>query len=182
MSQVGQRERLTQNRIVQLFQQQLHYHYLGNWSDRANNSNIETEILTTFLRDKQGYSDRLITKALYELNKVAGDQSKGLYDINKEVYNLLRYGGKVKAEAGENTQTASPLVSSNLNAALSPFPKVSAKTLTTKNLFLSNPSSPPCNLSWRVTTPKDSATPLQKPQKNITLPGKKIVTAISPIP
>lgn len=105
MSQVGQRERLTQNRIVQLFQQQLHYHYLGNWSDRANNSNIETEILTTFLRDKQGYSDRLITKALYELNKVAGDQSKGLYDINKEVYNLLRYGVKVKAEAGENTQT-----------------------------------------------------------------------------
>ncbi|MEH2378569.1 MAG: hypothetical protein V7K27_06645 [Nostoc sp.] len=40
--------------------------------------------------DKQGYSDRLrlITKALYELNKVAGDQSKSLYDINKEVYSL----------------------------------------------------------------------------------------------
>ncbi|MBW4448900.1 MAG: HsdR family type I site-specific deoxyribonuclease [Spirirestis rafaelensis WJT71-NPBG6] len=105
MSKVGQRERLTQNRIVQLFEQQLHYRYLGNWQDRPNNSNIETEILSTFLRDKQGYSNSLITKALYELKKVAGDQSKSLYDINKEVYSLLRYGVKVKEEVGENTQT-----------------------------------------------------------------------------
>ncbi len=105
MSQVGQRERQTQNRIVQLFQQQLKYRYLGDWHDRPNKSNIETEILTAFLRDKQGYSNSLITKALYELNKVAGDQSKSLYDINKEVYSLLRYGVKVKEEVGENTQT-----------------------------------------------------------------------------
>jgi len=105
MSQVGQRERLTQNRIVQLFLQQLNYRYLGDWQDRPNNSNIETEILSTFLRDKQGHSNSLITKALYELNKIAGDQSKSLYDINKEVYSLLRYGVKVKEEVGENTQT-----------------------------------------------------------------------------
>ncbi|MBD2214098.1 type I restriction endonuclease subunit R [Nostoc linckia FACHB-104] len=105
MSQVGQRERLTQNRIVQLFQQQLDYRYLGDWHDRPNNSNIETEILTAFLRDKQGYSNSLITKALYELNKVAGDQSKSLYDINKQVYSLLRYGVNVKEEVGDNTQT-----------------------------------------------------------------------------
>lgn len=105
MNQVGQRERQTQNRIVQLFQQQLNYDYLGNWQDRPNNSNIETDHLITFLRDKQGYNDTLITKALYELNKVAGDQSKNLYDINREVYSLLRYGVKVKEEAGENTQT-----------------------------------------------------------------------------
>ncbi|MBD2168679.1 type I restriction endonuclease subunit R [Calothrix membranacea FACHB-236] len=105
MSQVGQRERLTQNRIVQLFEQQLDYRYLGDWHDRPNNSNIETEILTAFLRDKQGYSNSLIAKALYELNKVAGDQSKSLYDINKQVYSLLRYGVNVKEEVGENTQT-----------------------------------------------------------------------------
>ncbi|MEH2337866.1 type I restriction endonuclease subunit R [Nostoc sp.] len=105
MSQFAQPERQTQNRIVQLFQQQLSYRYLGNWQDRPNNSNIETDILTAFLCDKQGYSNSLITKALDELNKVAGDQSKGLYDINKEVYSLLRYGVKVKEEVGENTQT-----------------------------------------------------------------------------
>ncbi|MEH1796606.1 type I restriction endonuclease subunit R [Nostoc sp.] len=105
MSKVGQRERLTQKRIVQLFEQQLNYRYLGDWHDRPNNSNIETEILSTFLRDKQGHSNSLITKALYELNKVAGDQSKSLYDINKQVYSLLRYGVNVKEEVGENTQT-----------------------------------------------------------------------------
>ncbi|NEU76476.1 HsdR family type I site-specific deoxyribonuclease [Hassallia byssoidea VB512170] len=105
MSQVGAKERQTQNRIVQLFRQRLDYRYLGDWKDRENNSNIETDILSTFLRHKQGYSNSLITKALHELNKVAGDQSKSLYDINKEVYSLLRYGVKVKEEVGENTQT-----------------------------------------------------------------------------
>ncbi|MEQ1916763.1 MAG: HsdR family type I site-specific deoxyribonuclease, partial [Gallionella sp.] len=36
---------------------------------------------------------------------VAGDQTKSLYDSNKAVYELLRYGVKVKADVGENTQT-----------------------------------------------------------------------------
>jgi type I restriction enzyme R subunit len=57
------------------------------------------------LRHKQSYSDNLINKALYELKKVADDQSKSLYDINKAVYSLLRYGVKVREEVGENTQT-----------------------------------------------------------------------------
>ncbi|MBE9037540.1 hypothetical protein [aff. Roholtiella sp. LEGE 12411] len=51
---------------MQLFSQQLNYRYLGDLHDRPNNSNIETEILTTLLCDKQGYGDRLITKTLYE--------------------------------------------------------------------------------------------------------------------
>ncbi|HYU73265.1 MAG TPA: type I restriction endonuclease subunit R, partial [Ktedonobacteraceae bacterium] len=42
---------------------------------------------------------------LYELNKVAGDQTRSLYDINKAVYSLLRYGVPVKPDVGENTQT-----------------------------------------------------------------------------
>src|SRR6476661_6135719 len=105
MIQVGQRERLTQNRVVQLFRQQLGYSYLGNWQDRPNNSHIETDLLTAFLRDKQSYSDSLINKALYELKKIADDQNKSVYDINKAVYSLLRYGVKVREEVGENTQT-----------------------------------------------------------------------------
>ena len=44
MSKVGQKERATQNRIVQLFQQQLKYDYLGNWEIRKSNSNIEADI------------------------------------------------------------------------------------------------------------------------------------------
>ena len=50
MSKVGQIERATQNRIVQLFQEQLHYDYLGNWEDRDNNSNIEEAELHKYLK------------------------------------------------------------------------------------------------------------------------------------
>ncbi|MEG6548277.1 hypothetical protein V6C59_20695 [Acinetobacter bereziniae] len=44
MSQVGQRERITRNRVVHFFQQKLGFHYLGDWH---NNNNIERDILIT---------------------------------------------------------------------------------------------------------------------------------------
>ncbi|MCK7471636.1 MAG: type I restriction endonuclease [Desulfomicrobium escambiense] len=39
------------------------------------------------------------------MDKAAGDTSKSLYDRNQAVYDLLRYGVKVQADAGENTET-----------------------------------------------------------------------------
>jgi len=104
MSTVGQIEKETQDRVVKLFRDTLGYDYLGDWTDRENNSNIEEDYLRPFLKET-GYSETLIKRALYELDKVAGDQTKSLYDINKEVYGLLRYGVKVKPDAGENTET-----------------------------------------------------------------------------
>lgn len=105
MNTVGQIERATQNRVVKLFQKQLGYSYLGNWEEREGNSNVEEDLLRKYLSEKKQYSETIINKALYELNKAAGDQSKSLYDINKEVYSFLRYGIKVRKEVGENTQT-----------------------------------------------------------------------------
>ncbi|MDP3105033.1 MAG: type I restriction endonuclease subunit R [Candidatus Methanoperedens sp.] len=104
MTTVGQIERLTQNRVVALFQKQLDYHYLGNWEDRENNSNIEEDILRKYPTGR-GYSQTLIGKAIHELTRAATNQNKSLYDINKDVYTLLRYGVKVKEEVGENTRT-----------------------------------------------------------------------------
>ena len=101
---VGQAERKTQNRIIELFVKKLGYAYLGSWEDREN-SNVEDKFLTQFLQ-KQNYSDVLIGKALFELQQVAQNQNKGLYDINKEVYSLLRYGVQVKESVGETNQTA----------------------------------------------------------------------------
>lgn len=104
MSTVGQIERKTQDRVVTLFQHTLGYEYLGDWADRAGNANIEQELLRTWLT-KQGVNAILITRALFELTKVAADASKSLYDRNKALYELLRYGVRVKPEVGENTQT-----------------------------------------------------------------------------
>jgi type I restriction enzyme R subunit len=104
MSQVGQAERLTQNRVVTLFRDELNYTYLGNWEDRQDNSNIEEELLTRYLTRK-GYSSTLINKALYDLGITANNYNESLYTNNKNVYKLLRYGVPVKAEAGENFET-----------------------------------------------------------------------------
>ena len=92
---VGQIERKTQDRVVALFQHTLGYEYLGDWADRADNANIEQELLRSWLT-KQGVDAMLITRALFELTKVAADASKSLYDRNKAVYELLRYGVRVK--------------------------------------------------------------------------------------
>ena len=104
MSSVGQIEKKTQQRVVKLFHAELGYDYLGDWTDRAGNRNIEPELLRAWLK-KRGVNETLIVRALHVLEKAAGDTSKPLYDRNRAVYDLLRYGVKVKAEVGENTQT-----------------------------------------------------------------------------
>jgi hypothetical protein len=90
MTTVGQIEKKTQQRIVKLFRDQLGYDYLGDWIDRENNRNVEPAQLRTFLK-RQGHDESLISRTLHLLDKAAGDQSKKLYDRNKEVYDLLRY-------------------------------------------------------------------------------------------
>jgi len=50
MNSIGQLEKVTQDRVVELFQDKLDYRYLGNWEDREDNSNIEEEILTGYLK------------------------------------------------------------------------------------------------------------------------------------
>lgn len=105
MSNVGQLERKTQNRVVKFFKEQLDYDYLGNWEYREGNSNIEKDLLTKWLKGC-GISDALITRTLRQLDKAAAlGEGKKLYDANKEVYRLLRYGVKEKEGAGELNQT-----------------------------------------------------------------------------
>ncbi len=105
MSTVGQLERITQNRIVQLFQSELGYRYLGNWHDRANNRNIDVDILSAWL-NKRGISDTLAARVIRQLDTAAAlGEGKKLYYANKEVYQLLRYGVKDKEGAGELNQT-----------------------------------------------------------------------------
>ena len=55
---------------------------------------------------RQGHDEKIIAKVLHELDKartLVG--SKTLYDANREVYDLLRYGVKVKPEQGKHAVT-----------------------------------------------------------------------------
>lgn len=104
-SKVGKLERETQNRVVSLMQNELQYRYLGNWEERDNNSNVEEDILADWLLNKKKYNQNLVSKAIYEFTKASNDQSKSLYDVNKEVYSMLRYGVNVQPEIGQKKQT-----------------------------------------------------------------------------
>ncbi len=104
MSTVGQPERATQNRVISLFHDELGYRYLGDWSDRDGNSNIEEGLLSAWLT-KTGYTPAQISVGLYKLRLEADNYSRTLYGNNQAVYNLLRYGVPVKIEAGKVTET-----------------------------------------------------------------------------
>jgi len=103
MSDIGQIERKTQNRVVALLRDQLGYTYVGNLEDHAN-SNVRDAVLSGWLTPK-GYSLPVITKAIDVLEKAANDSTKSLYDRNRDVYEHLRYGIKVKEELGAQTET-----------------------------------------------------------------------------
>jgi type I restriction enzyme, R subunit len=104
MNAIGKAERVTQNRVVALFRSELKYRYLGDWSNRSGNSNIEEGLLKQYLA-KRSYSPEQISRAIYLLNTEAKNPSRGLYENNKAVYGLLRYGVPVKIEAGKVTDT-----------------------------------------------------------------------------
>lgn len=104
MSTVGKSERATQDRIIALFRDELHYRFLGDWTDRESNSNIEEGLLAAHLT-KCGYTPAQINVALHKLRTETDNHSRTLYGNNKAVYTLLRYGVPVKIEAGKVTET-----------------------------------------------------------------------------
>jgi type I restriction enzyme R subunit len=105
MRNPGEIERRTQNRVIGLLRKRLGYDYLGNWTDRAGNQNIEDEVVLRWLIEVQGYDAALANRALRDVKRVASDSSRSLYDRNHDVYDLLRYGVKVKPDASAVVET-----------------------------------------------------------------------------
>ena len=103
MSNIGDSERKTQNRVIDFFKNTLHYTYIGNLSEQEN-SNIIEDKLYEYLKSR-GYSKRLISGAIDELKKTSLNLQQGLYSANKEVYSLLKYGAKVKEDADKPAKT-----------------------------------------------------------------------------
>jgi type I restriction enzyme, R subunit len=124
VSAIGQRERATQKRVIALFRDELGYRYLGDWTDRDGNSNIEAGLLTTYLT-KSGYTPAQISVALYKLRTEADNHSRGLYGNNQAVYSLLRYGVPVKIEAGKVTKPSTSSTGRSQCKTTSPLPRKS---------------------------------------------------------
>ena len=103
MNHLGKSERVTQERVKALFQQQLGYTYLGDWTDRDNRP-IDEGLLRAWLT-KRGHSTVQINRALDLLGQQANHATRSLMDTNQAVYGLLRYGVKVKTSAEANTDT-----------------------------------------------------------------------------
>jgi len=78
MNPIGQPERATQNRVVALFRDELGYRYLGDWSDRYDNSNVEEDLLSRWLTQR-GHTPPQISAALHMLRTEADNPNRTLY-------------------------------------------------------------------------------------------------------
>ncbi|WP_273975007.1 hypothetical protein, partial [Serratia ureilytica] len=79
MSTIGQRERATQQRLIQFFVKDLGYRYLGRSAGYTGDSNIDTDILSAWLKQRS-VSDTLITRVLRQLDSAAAlGEGKKLY-------------------------------------------------------------------------------------------------------
>ena len=104
MSRIGAPEKETQNRVIKLFKEELGYRYLGDWTEREGNSNIEEGLLTDYLKTA-GYKPEQISRALDALRREADNHNRNLYGNNQAVYSLLRFGIQIQTEPGKPTET-----------------------------------------------------------------------------
>ena len=96
MTNIGKSERATQDRVIKLFCEELDYDYLGDKTDQYN-SNIEEKLLSAYLVSA-GYSAAQIGRAIDKLKPEANNPNRSLYDNNKAVYSMLRYGVDAKVD------------------------------------------------------------------------------------
>lgn len=109
MSDQPRSERRTQKRLAAFLaspekQGGLGYRALGDWSKRASNRPIETEVLRANLTAR-GYSAAQISAALQKLEAAAGPTGVTLYQANMRTYQLLRYGVPVQTAVGAPHET-----------------------------------------------------------------------------
>lgn len=85
-----------QERVIDWLTDDLDYSYMGKLNEQDNEP-----IKPKYLREnlvKRGYAKEQIDSAISKLTRAAGNQVDSLYQVNKDVYHLLRYGVDVKGD------------------------------------------------------------------------------------
>ena len=83
-------EKKLQKRVLHWLVDDLGYTYLGNLED-IDNTPVKEDLLKANLKQR-GYSNDQIKTAISELLSKVNNQVDTLYQINRGVYSLLRYG------------------------------------------------------------------------------------------
>ena len=96
-------ERKLQERVKHWLIDDLKYTYLGNLED-LDNTPVKEDLLRKNLAAR-GYDPDTAGRAVAELLAKAGNQADALYQVNEEVYSLLRYGCQGVKDAGGNRVT-----------------------------------------------------------------------------
>lgn len=96
-------ERMTQNRVIELFKK-LGYTYLGNWESREKNRAVEYGLLDAFLK-RRGVSQPQMDAVHLKIEQAVPVVGHTLYEANRKVYNLLRYGVQVQTAVNQPHDT-----------------------------------------------------------------------------
>lgn len=83
-------ERTVQNKVISWLVNELGYKYLGNLANAENKPIIKNLLVENLKR--RGYEEKVITVAVNEISNIAENQADSLFDNNKKIYSLLRYG------------------------------------------------------------------------------------------
>jgi type I restriction enzyme R subunit len=81
MNDISKPERVTQRRVIALFRDELKYDYLGDWSDRDNNRQIEDGLLSTWLA-RRDFCPAQIAVSLHRVHNEADNHTLTLYENN----------------------------------------------------------------------------------------------------
>ena len=97
-----EREQL-QQRVTSWIINDLKYDFLGNLEDQEN-MGIKEDLLRSNLK-KRGYKKEQIDIAVSDLMNLYKNQVDSLYNINKAIYSLLRYGKQGAKDDKNNRKT-----------------------------------------------------------------------------
>ena len=100
---VGKPEIASQKRVLKLFKS-MGYAYLGDWEEEIRSQPVEENILKNHLLSR-GYSEVIVQKVIDKFVSATINLSSGLYEANKQVYQLLRYGVTIREELGKAKET-----------------------------------------------------------------------------